>query len=83
MGAAFPVEPLALAMGALGGLLFDARHLHLAADPRLAAMERQQHPHQLVEIDPVRLDPPLVPLHLDARGIEDMVLHAVIAEPAV
>jgi hypothetical protein len=74
---AFPRRPPTRAMAALGVLIADARHLHLTPDPRLAAMQREQNPHQLFEIDSVGLDPPPTPLHLDARDIEDLVFYLV------
>jgi hypothetical protein len=68
-------QPLALAMQPLGVLLLDARNAHHTAGIRFAAQmaaERALHP---LDVDPVGLGGLRSPVHQQARGIKNMIVH--------
>src|SRR5215472_8225400 len=69
-----------LAVLAFGVLFCRGRH---PADARLAALQRQQHADQKLEIDTVGLAPSRTPFHRNAGGIDDTVLDAGRRQPAV
>jgi hypothetical protein len=76
-------EPGPLARPPSGVLLLGAGHVHDAADPRLAALQRHQRAQQPSDVEAVRLGPPCPAVHQDAGGIQHPVLDAARAQPAV
>src|SRR5215470_947031 len=72
-----------LAVLAFGVLFCRGRHLNYPADARFAALQRQQHANQKLEIDAVGLAPSRTPFHRNACGIDDTVLDAGRRQPAV
>src|SRR5499427_9396176 len=72
-----------LAVLAFGVLFCRGRHLNHPADARFAALQRQQHANQKLEIDAVGLTPSRTPFHRNAGGIDDTVLDAGRRQPAV
>ena len=52
-------------------------HPHHSEGPSLASLVTKQQPKQAVEIESVRLGSSLLPIDLDARGIDHPVLDAV------
>src|SRR5215471_6879937 len=72
-----------LAVLAFGVLFCRGRHLNHPADARFAALQRQQHANQKLEIDAVGLTPSRTPFHRNACGIDDTVLDAGRRQPAV
>jgi hypothetical protein len=73
-------QPMALAVQPAGVFLRHARHPHHAHHLGLAPQVRQQRAQQSAHVDPVGLRAPRPPAHLQARGIEHVVLHAVPRE---
>src|SRR5499427_1925602 len=59
-----------LAVLAFGVLFCRGRHLNYPADARFAALQRQQHANQKLEIDAVGLTPSRTPFHRNACGID-------------
>src|SRR6266704_1506727 len=57
-------------------LLLHRRHPHHAPHLPLSRVVPHQHGQQLARVQPVRLRPPLPPLHLDARRIHPPVVDA-------
>src|SRR5215467_4632715 len=72
-----------LAVLAFGVLFCRGRHLNYPADARFAALQRQQHANQKLEIDAVGLTPSRTPFHRNACGIDDTVPDACRRQPAV
>src|SRR6516225_3365112 len=72
-----------LAVLAFGVLFCRGRHLNYPADARFAALQRQQHANQKLEIDAVGLAPSRTPFHRNACGVDDTVLDAGRRQPAV
>ena len=66
----------AFSMLALRILFGGARDAHHPAGPRLATLQRQQHPDQLLQIETIGLDPPCPPVDRHARRIDHAVLDA-------
>jgi hypothetical protein len=60
-----------------------AWHMVHAAHPRLTPQIRQEHPHQLVQIDAIGVGAPRPPVHLDARRVENVTDHALRRQPAL
>jgi hypothetical protein len=65
-----------LAVLPFGVLFCRGRHLNYPADARFAALQRQQHANQKLEIDAVGFTPSRTPFHRNACGIDDTVLDA-------
>ena len=83
VGAALLQQALALAAHPLGVLLGHRGHAHHAAHARLAPAMSEQHPHQLLEIQPVGLHPTEAAVDLDAGRIEHVVDDAARHQPAM
>ena len=63
-------EPLVFAMRALGVLFLRRGDHHHPAGVALAPHKARKRPHQLVDVHPVRLDPPRPTIHRHARRID-------------
>src|SRR5204862_7419427 len=81
MAGALADQPLALARQPTSILLLGRRRINHAAYPRLAAIVADQHPHQTLKVQAVRLGLPRPARHLDARRIENPIVDALIAKP--
>jgi hypothetical protein len=76
MGGPLADQSLTFPMGASRILFFDARHVHDGADMPVAAINRDQGPHQHQHVDPVRLDAPCASVDLKTGGIEHAAVDA-------
>jgi hypothetical protein len=83
VGGALAHQPLAFARAPAGVLLLGRGRARHRAHPRLAAHPCRQHPHQMLEIEPIGLRPPRPPAHRYTRRVDDLVAHALRAQPAV
>ena len=83
VGAALLDQPFALTMPAFVVFFGRTRHARHAAHPWLAAAMREKHTHQLLDIDPIGLDPALAAIDLDARRIQHLVLDPLLPKPTM